>query len=29
YYYNHKRIRDKIKWMSPIKFRETFIPNYN
>ncbi|ADM21522.1 transposase, IS861 [Mesomycoplasma hyorhinis HUB-1] len=29
YYYNHKRIKDKIKWMSPIKFRETFIPNYN
>ncbi|WP_334199281.1 IS3 family transposase, partial [Mesomycoplasma hyorhinis] len=27
--YNHKRIRDKIKWMSPIKFRETFISNYN
>ncbi|WP_215738477.1 IS3 family transposase, partial [Mesomycoplasma hyorhinis] len=29
YYYNHKRIKDRIKWMSPIKFRETFIPNYN
>ncbi|WP_215739833.1 IS3 family transposase, partial [Mesomycoplasma hyorhinis] len=29
YYYNHKRIKDKIKWMSPIKFRETFISNYN
>ncbi|AEC45937.1 transposase, IS861 [Mesomycoplasma hyorhinis MCLD] len=29
YYYNYKRIKDKIKWMSPIKFRETFIPNYN
>ncbi|WP_215774606.1 IS3 family transposase [Mesomycoplasma hyorhinis] len=29
YYYNHKRIKDKIKWMFPIKFRETFIPNYN
>ncbi|WP_334199282.1 IS3 family transposase, partial [Mesomycoplasma hyorhinis] len=27
--YNHKRIRDKIKLMSPIKFRETFISNYN
>ncbi|WP_308701292.1 IS3 family transposase, partial [Mesomycoplasma hyorhinis] len=29
YYYNYKRIKDKIKWMSPIKFRETFISNYN
>ncbi len=29
YYYNHKRIKDRIKWMSPIKFRETFISNYN
>nr|AAA85864.1 unknown [Mesomycoplasma hyorhinis] len=29
YYYNHKRIKDKIKWMSPIKFWETFISNYN
>ncbi len=29
YYYNHKRIKDKIKWMFPIKFRETFISNYN
>ncbi|WP_334199297.1 IS3 family transposase, partial [Mesomycoplasma hyorhinis] len=27
--YNHKRIKDRIKWMSPIKFRETFISNYN
>ncbi|WP_334199369.1 IS3 family transposase, partial [Mesomycoplasma hyorhinis] len=26
--YNYKRIKDKIKWMSPIKFRETFISNY-
>ncbi|WP_215740505.1 IS3 family transposase [Mesomycoplasma hyorhinis] len=29
YYYNYKQIKDKIKWMSPIKFRETFISNYN
>ncbi|WP_215742706.1 IS3 family transposase, partial [Mesomycoplasma hyorhinis] len=29
YYYNYKRIKDKIKWMFPIKFRGTFISNYN